>query len=87
MRNALLDAASEWRNIGLALDIPDGTLKSIHGDDNDCLIEMLKVWMYRGNVTIKQLFKALEDEGVQLGDIVKEIKSFKGEQRTRVGLV
>lgn len=86
VRNALLDAASVWKDIGQALDIVHGTLQSIHGDDKECLNEVLTKWMHTGKATIDQLLGALLDPSVGRGDIVREIKDRKGEERIKVGL-
>ena len=90
VKNALLDAAYQWNEIGQALDITPGTLSSIgrqyRGNDNDCLNEMLTRWMHGGKSTMDQLLEALKDPSVQRGDIVLEIKALKGVQRSRVGL-
>ena len=86
VRNALLEAASQWRDIGQALDIAPGTLNSIRGEDIQCLNEMLTKWMHGGEATMDQLLEALEDPSVQRGDIVRQIKARKGVQRSRVGL-
>ena len=86
VKNALLDAAYQWRDIGQALDIPPGTLMSIRGEDNECLNEMLTKWMHGGKATIDQLLEALEEPGVDRGDIVSEIEALRGDKRSRVGL-
>ena len=90
VKNALLDAAYKWNEIGQALDITPGTLRSIgrqfRGNDNECLNEVLTRWMHTGEATIDQLFEALEDDDVKRGDIVKQIKARQGEQRSKVGL-
>lgn len=86
VRNALLDVAYLWYDIGLALGIYMGTLKSIRGEDKDCLREMLTKWMHRGTATLEQLFEALQDESVDRKDIVDKILAFEGEKRLKVGL-
>lgn len=86
MKNAVLDAAYQWFEIGQALDIPPGTLKTFHGEDPYCLNEMLTVWMHSGKATIDQLLQALEDPGVGRHDIVNDIRALKGDRRCRVGL-
>ena len=86
VKNALLDAASVWKDIGQALDIVHGTLESIRGEDNECLNEMLTKWMHTGSATIDQLLKALVDPSVCRRDIVLEIQGLEGEKRIKVGL-
>ena len=86
VKNALLEAASQWRDIGQALDITPGTLKSIRGGDSECLNEMLTKWMHGGEATMDQLLEALKDPSVQRGDIVQQIKALKRDKRSRVGL-
>ena len=93
VRNALLDAAPLWYDIGQALGIPPGTLQSIKFDkelheDNDRLNEVLSKWMHSGQATIDQLLEALVDPSVDRGDIANKIRSLKGsgEERIKVGL-
>ena len=86
VKNALLEAAYQWRDIGQALDIPQGTLRSIRGEDRECLNEMLSKWMHGGKATMDQLLEALEDPGVDRADIVGEIEALRGDKRSRVGL-
>lgn len=86
VKNALLDAAYQWRDIGQALDIPPGTLKSIRGEDRYCLNEMLTIWMYSGKATMDHLLDALEDPGVQRQDIAIAIRALEGDKRNKVGL-
>ena len=89
VKNAVLDAAYQilWREIGQALDIRDGTLRSIRGEDAYCLNEMLTKWMHSGKATIDQLLEALQDPSVKRSDIVAEIRSFEGDKRSKVGLL
>ena len=90
VKNALLDAAYLWNEIGQALDITPGTLTSIgrqyRGNDNESLNEMLTKWMHGGKATMNQLLEALEDPSVKRHDIVLEIEALKGDKRRRVGL-
>lgn len=90
MKNALLEAAYQWKPIGEALDLTPGTLKSIgrshRDDDNECLNEVLSKWMHSGKATMAELLEALEEPGVKRGDIVTEIQALEGEKRSRVGL-
>ena len=91
MKNALLGAAYQWNEIGQALDIPHGTLKSIEfnkqlHDDNARLNEVLSKWMHRGEATIDRLLEALVDPGVKRNDIATKIRDLKGDMRRNVGL-
>ena len=86
VKNAVLGAAYQWFAIGQALDIHDGTLRSIRGEDAHCLNKMLTKWMHSGKATIDQLLGALEDRSVRRGDIVNEIRAFEGDKRSKVGL-
>ena len=91
VKNALLDAACLWYDIGLSLGILSGTLQSIKFDrelhgDKDRLNEVLLKWMHSGQATIEQLFKALVDPCVYRVDIANKIRSLKGEERFKVGL-
>ena len=92
VKNAVLDAACLWYDIGLCLDIPPGTLQSIKSnrelhEDKDHLNEVLLKWMQSGQATIYQLLEALVDPCVGRGDIANKIRARKGEERSKVGLV
>lgn len=86
VRSAILDAASQWRDIGQALRIPNGTLTTFHGEDNECLNMVLTSWMHTGKATIHQLLEALESDIVGRGDIVTQLRSRQGEDRKKIGL-
>ena len=49
LTGALNKVASEWKRLGVNLEIPDGTLNNIAADyshkSQDCLLEMLKEWL------------------------------------------
>ena len=77
VKNAVLDAAYLWREIGQVLDIRDGRLRSIRGEDAYCLNEMLSIWMHSGNATIDQLLEALVEPGVDRGDIVSKVRALE----------
>ena len=75
---AVWEARSEWRNIGRALRLSDGTIRSIHdSEDGECLHKVLTFWMQSGNATIQDLLAALEDPTVARRDIANEIRSRK----------
>ena len=79
VKKALWEARSQWKDIGRALDISDGTIRSIHEpSDGESLHHMLTLWMQSGTATIQDLLKALEDSTVGRKDIVNEILSRKG---------
>ena len=79
MKQALWEARSQWKDIGRALDISDGTIRSIHEpSDGESLHQILTLWMQSGTTTIQDLLKALEDSTVGRKDIVNEILSRKG---------
>ena len=91
MKNSLLDAAYLWFPLGQALDIPQGTLKTIDLDrkfheENDRLNEMLSKWMHSGEATIDRLLEALVDPGVKRNDIATKIRDLTGSMRRKVGL-
>lgn len=62
----LLPLAGEWQNIGVLLNIPDGSLDNIreanHHQPRDCLREMIKIWlaMIDPEPTWESLVKAVE---------------------------
>ena len=93
LKNALLDAAYLWFPLGQALGILPGTLESIKFDrelhgDNDRLNEVLSKWIHSGQATIDQLLEALDsDPSVKRPDVANKIRSLKGEERIKVGLV
>ena len=89
VKNVVLDAAYLWRDIGQALGIPEGSLASIRKFDNDKdrLDEVLSKWMHSGQATIEQLLKALVVPCVYRVDIANKIRSLKGKERFKVGLI
>ena len=87
MRKAVWEARPDWRNIGRALDLSEGTIDSIHErEDGESLHTVLKTWMQSGKATIQDLLNALEDPTVGRTDIANEIRSLEGSNRTAVGL-
>ena len=84
VRNALLGAAYQWRDIGRALELTDGTLRSIRGEDNECLNEVLAQWMHSGKATVDQLLDALKDQSVKRVDIVPKILDLKLKEKEGV---
>ena len=91
VKNAVLDAACLWYDIGLVLGVLTGTLQSIKFDkelheDNDRLNEVLLKWMHSGQATIHQLLEALVDPSVYRVDIANKIRALRGEERSKVGL-
>ena len=75
---ALWEARSKWRDIGRALGISDGTINTIHENDDESLHQILTLWIQTGNATIQDLLAALEDPTVSRRDIANEILSRKG---------
>ena len=48
VRREIYEARAKWYDIGIELEIPTGTLKSIksmYGSPADCLVEMLDTWL------------------------------------------
>ena len=87
MKSAVFEARPQWKAIGRALGLTDGTIDSIHDqDDGECLHKVLSKWMHSGGATIHGLLDALEDITVARHDIAHKIRSLKDEDRTRVGL-
>ena len=79
MKGYIWEARAQWRDIGRALDISDGTIRSIHEpSDGEYLHQLLTIWMQSGTATIQDLLTALEDPTVDRRDIVNEILSRKG---------
>ena len=87
MKSAVFEARSQWKAIGRALGLTEGTIDSIHHqDDGECLHKVLSKWMHSGGATIHGLLGALEDITVARHDIAHKIRSLNDEDRTRVGL-
>ena len=79
VKSALWEAGSQWRDIGRALGLTDGTIRTIRNqDDGECLQDVLAKWMYSGEATTHDLNKALEDPTVGRGDIANKIWARKG---------
>ena len=79
MKGYVWEARAQWKNIGRALGISEGTINTIHeNDDGESLHQILTRWIKSGNATIQDLLKALEDQTVGRRDIVNEILSRKG---------
>ena len=48
VRREIFEARAKWYDIGIELEIPTGTLKSIrsmYDSPSDCLLEMLDTWL------------------------------------------
>ncbi len=48
VRRVIYDARAKWYDIGIELEIPTGTLKSIksmYDSPADCLVEILDIWL------------------------------------------
>ena len=87
VKRAIREARPRWKDIGRGLDLLDGTIESIHEeDDEERLHKVLSLWMQTNSATIYQLLEALEKPPVGRKDIAGEIRSLKGEERSRVGL-
>ena len=87
VKRAIREARVRWKDIGRGLHLLDGDIRSIREeDDEECLHKVLSLWMETGSATIYQLLEALENPPVSRKDIAGEIRSLKGEERSRVGL-
>ena len=78
MKGYIWEARAQWKNIGRALGISEGTICSIHADDGESLHQILTHWMHAGNATIQDLLTALEDPTVGRRDISNKLRSRKG---------
>ena len=86
VKSAIWEARAQWRDIGRALDLTEGTIESIHEpNDGESLNTVLKKWMTSGEATIHNLLEALEDVTVDRKDIAKNIRALKGKAKTKVG--
>ena len=87
MKKAIFSARAQWKNIGRALALSEGTIDSIHEpEDSEGLHKVLKKWMGTGRAKTQDLLEALEDKTVGRGDIAKELRAREGKERTEVGL-
>ena len=87
VKRAIWEARSQWRDIGRALNLTDGTIESIHEvNDGESLHRVLSQWIQTGTATMPDLLQALEDDTVNRTDIANQIRSLRGGQRTNVGL-
>ena len=87
VKEAIWESRVQWRNIGRALDLTEGTIDSIHEpNDGESLHKVLKKWMESGKATMHDLLMALDDVTVGRIDIAKKIRKLEGEARTEVRL-
>lgn len=80
----LLDAlqhkvAHKWKRLGVFLNIPTGRLDNIEADHHntqDCLQEMLKVWLNRVHPppTWASIINALDSDAVEEQRLAKELR-------------
>ena len=76
----MLPLASEWHNIGVLLNVPNGVLKTIGEDcrkSNDCLREMLSSWLQQvhNSPTWKTvLAEAIEPFDPRVSQIIKKLQ-------------
>ena len=64
------DYRSKWKLIGIALGIDSGTLDSItknQRDVEDCLIELIKVWLRSETATMSVMSAVLQSKPVAGG--------------------
>ncbi len=77
VRNAVYDAASKWYDLGLELGISPNwldTIKKTYNDNpQDCLRQMLKLWLSNGEPTWEVLSDALCNQAVGFADIAEKI--------------
>lgn len=75
VRRVVWEARSQWRDIGRAFELSEGTICAIHEDtDGESLHMVIKLWMELGKATVNTLLEALEDEVVSRCDIAQEIR-------------
>ena len=87
LKKAIWEVRAQWRDIGRALDLSDGTIESIHeANDGESLHKVLSQWIQSGTATTQDLLQALEDDIVYRKDIANKIRALKGQERTDVGL-
>ncbi len=77
----LLPASASWYNIGLALDMDEGTLDAMkvgtYKDPRDCLREMLKEWLRTSDPdpSWEGLIAALKDPIVGQGTLARQLET------------
>ena len=79
VRKELFDARAKWYDIGIELDIPTSTLKSIKSMYNspaDCLVDMLDTWLKQidPKPSWKVLINALEQPTVAEKQLAKRLR-------------
>lgn len=75
VKNAIWEARAQWKDIGRALDVDEGTLSTIrHANDGECLNEVLLKWIQgNANPTIGDIVEAMKDPTVARMDIANKI--------------
>ena len=94
IHEAIFDVRSQWKNIGRALGVESSHLDSIHGntsphdDKGECLYQVLERWIRSGEatVTMNRLLEVLEGKVIGEKHLVNEIRAYKPEQKTKIGL-
>ena len=78
----LIEAAADWLDLGLALELGHGTLKDIKDDyhrNKDCLREMLAARLKTGPLTYSDICQSLRAPTVKRNDVAEAIeKEFTG---------
>ncbi len=72
-----MKAAGKWFNLGLALKVSYDTLDNIrdkHGDDQNCLREMLAARLKTASVTYSELCQSLRASTVDQNDVAEAIE-------------
>ena len=81
VRNALWDARTKWKDIGLELDMSTTDLEKIEAvhrsDIGGCLIDMLALWLKQVDPppTWTAIVAALQDRVIGEGGLAEEIES------------
>lgn len=90
VRGIVHKARVQWLDIGRGLNVPDDDLDSIHKehhhDHSECLYRMLRKWMQSGKAQMEDLLDVLEEEIVGHKALVREIRGYSEEQKSKIGL-
>ncbi len=77
MLTELFDVRVNWENIGLALELTDGTIRAIgaqYKDPKDCLRDMLRDWLNMSDASWSSLVQALRHSIVGERNLAAELE-------------
>ena len=85
VKRAIWEARAEWKAIGRALGLSEGTVDSIkEPNDDESLHVVIKKWLQTDNATFQDLINALEDPTVARNDIANDVRALEGRSTTEI---